>query len=71
MSLFAAAAFGGELQLSATMIAEVYLYTVTAMVMGIGFGAMLQTLRPRDRASRSSRRSRSAPSRRSTRSRRR
>jgi ABC-2 type transport system permease protein len=46
ISLFAAAAFGGELQLSATMIAEVYLFTVTAMVMGIGFGAMLQTSAP-------------------------
>jgi ABC-2 type transport system permease protein len=46
VSLLGAVAFAGELRLSATMIAEVYLYTVTAMIMGIGFGAMLQTSAP-------------------------
>src|SRR5262249_31931712 len=46
IALLASAAFGGELRLSLGATGQVYLYTVTAMLMGVGFGAMLQTSAP-------------------------
>jgi ABC-2 type transport system permease protein len=46
LSAFATAASGGELTLSAGLLGQMTVYTVTAMLTGVAFGAMLQSSAP-------------------------
>ena len=46
LSAFGSAVAGGELNLSAALLGQMTVYTVTAMLIGVGFGAMLQSSAP-------------------------
>jgi ABC-type transport system involved in multi-copper enzyme maturation permease subunit len=46
LSAFGVAVAGGEMTLSAGLLGQMTLYTVTAMLMGVAFGAMLQSPAP-------------------------
>jgi ABC-type transport system involved in multi-copper enzyme maturation permease subunit len=46
LSAFGTAVSGGELTLSASLLGQITIYTVTQMVMGVAFGAMLQSSAP-------------------------
>lgn len=46
LSAFGSAAWGGELTLSAPLLGQMTLFMVTAMLMGVGLGAMLQSSAP-------------------------
>jgi ABC-type transport system involved in multi-copper enzyme maturation permease subunit len=46
LSAFGVAVAGGELTLSAGLLGQMTVYTVTAMLIGVGFGAMLQSSAP-------------------------
>jgi ABC-type transport system involved in multi-copper enzyme maturation permease subunit len=46
LSAFGTAASGGELTLSAGLLGQMLLFTVTSILIGVGFGAMLQSSAP-------------------------
>ena len=46
LSVLATAVSGGDLTLSAGLLGQMTVYTVTAMLIGVGFGAMLQSSAP-------------------------
>jgi ABC-2 type transport system permease protein len=46
LSLLGTAVSGGELTLSAGLLGQMALFTVTSMLIGVGFGAMLQSSAP-------------------------